>query len=437
MSWGQARRPKIEYGKATFPNPREGSDGDIQVRQTNLGAKLFGKVGGTWYGAPLTSTEGNQVTRIGVKLSDHIAIDKDSIDIYKNSVKVAEFGSTVTIGSFEAASNGVITVAAIELSGKIALTSTGTQNICIGTGNNDDGTNNIAIGVSAGRLQEGDHNISIGTEAGYFITSADENILIGSEAGKAIQIDLGNVLIGAYAGNLLKGTSVLSEGYLNTVLGTNSGQVLVTGSGNTYIGARTKASGTAVTNEVVLAGADHVSLATIGKGSNTILLGNTSTTYVLPDGDNRTELGSDALEWEDIWATSGSVNSSDERLKENIQDLSMSGLEKINALRPRTFDWKKRAEVIDEVTKITHKGNGKIGFIAQEVQSIIPELIIEGRGEDDFLDEDGNILIPKGTKSLGLGMSGSTIMAYIVKAVQELSAKLDTMQTEINNLKAE
>ena len=32
-------------------------------------------------------------------------------------------------------------------------------------------------------------------------------------------------------------------------------------------------------------------------------------------------------------------------------------------------------------------------------------------------------------------MSGSTIMAYIVKAVQELSAKLDTMQTEINDLK--
>ena len=47
MSWGQARRPKIS-NKLGFPSPREGSDGDIQVRQTGVGARLFAKLGGRW-----------------------------------------------------------------------------------------------------------------------------------------------------------------------------------------------------------------------------------------------------------------------------------------------------------------------------------------------------------------------------------------------------
>ncbi len=47
MTWGVPRRPKIS-NKLGIPNPSEGSDGDIQVRQTNLGAKLFGKIGGRW-----------------------------------------------------------------------------------------------------------------------------------------------------------------------------------------------------------------------------------------------------------------------------------------------------------------------------------------------------------------------------------------------------
>ena len=47
MTWGVPRRPKIS-NKLGIPNPREGSDGDIQVRQTGLGARLFAKLGGRW-----------------------------------------------------------------------------------------------------------------------------------------------------------------------------------------------------------------------------------------------------------------------------------------------------------------------------------------------------------------------------------------------------
>tara|TARA_R100000808_G_C2154693_1_gene165921 strand:- start:5300 stop:5890 length:591 start_codon:yes stop_codon:yes gene_type:complete len=45
--WGTARRSRIT-SKMSSPNPREGSEGDLEVRNTSLGARLFAKVGGRW-----------------------------------------------------------------------------------------------------------------------------------------------------------------------------------------------------------------------------------------------------------------------------------------------------------------------------------------------------------------------------------------------------
>ena len=56
MGWGQARRPKIS-NKLGFPNRSEGSDGDIQVRQTGIGARLFAKLGGRWLSNVLHGNE--------------------------------------------------------------------------------------------------------------------------------------------------------------------------------------------------------------------------------------------------------------------------------------------------------------------------------------------------------------------------------------------
>ena len=103
MAWGMANRPKVS-NKLGIPTPREGNDGDIQVRQTNLGVKLFGKLGGRWNSTFLSKEEeiiGTSGTKIGMD------------------------------------SSGAFSVNQILLSGKISLSSTGTQNVCIGTGNSD------------------------------------------------------------------------------------------------------------------------------------------------------------------------------------------------------------------------------------------------------------------------------------------------------------
>jgi len=47
LQWGSANRPKVS-NKLGMPHQKEGSNGDMQVRQTSLGARLFAKIGGRW-----------------------------------------------------------------------------------------------------------------------------------------------------------------------------------------------------------------------------------------------------------------------------------------------------------------------------------------------------------------------------------------------------
>ena len=97
---------------------------------------------------------------------------------------------------------------------------------------------------------------------------------------------------------------------------------------------------------------------------------------------------------------------SDRALKENIADLPLQ-LDKILALRPVEFDY------------IEDQGGGhQIGFIAQEVEEIYPDLV--GENED-------------GIKMLG-GFDKTT--ARLVKALQEAVAKIEALETRVAALEA-
>jgi len=91
---------------------------------------------------------------------------------------------------------------------------------------------------------------------------------------------------------------------------------------------------------------------------------------------------------------------SDERLKQNITGLTNS-LNRINALKPVEFDFIKSKE---------HTA----GFIAQDMDKVFPELVVK----DGEFWRIKNQLIP-----------------YLVKAIQELSAKVDDLQNKLNQTK--
>lgn len=108
---------------------------------------------------------------------------------------------------------------------------------------------------------------------------------------------------------------------------------------------------------------------------------------------------------------SGDFNdTSDEKLKQNIKDVS-EGISIIKQLRPVTFDWKDEG-----------KGNGLGGFIAQEVQKILPNDVM---GEEFVApDKENNI---EGTD--GLSINTTSIVAHLTKALQEAIVKIETLET--------
>jgi len=119
-------------------------------------------------------------------------------------------------------------------------------------------------------------------------------------------------------------------------------------------------------------GTDTVAAAAMD-GNGELLIGGTSGPAVatLTQGSNMTITNADGA----ITLASAGAGLSDEELKDNIVNLSVNGLDKIDAFRPVEFDWNQTA--FDE-----HDGKmgHDFGLIAQEVEQIFPELVSLWRG---------------------------------------------------------
>jgi hypothetical protein len=114
-----------------------------------------------------------------------------------------------------------------------------------------------------------------------------------------------------------------------------------------------------------------------------------------------------------IYATSTTISAiSDARLKENIQDIDV-GLNAVMALKPRKFDWKEG--------KGKNK-KGDRGWIAQEFEQVFPEMI------DTWKDP-----APEGEEPYKA--VNADLIPVLVKAIQELNAKVETQQKQIDELK--
>jgi hypothetical protein len=96
--------------------------------------------------------------------------------------------------------------------------------------------------------------------------------------------------------------------------------------------------------------------------------------------------------------------SSDERLKENIQPIQ-NALSKVESISGNTYDWKEGFETIH-----SHTGND-LGVIAQEVQSVLPEVVTER--ESGYLAVDYVKLVP-----------------VLIEAIKELSARVKELENK-------
>ncbi len=101
---------------------------------------------------------------------------------------------------------------------------------------------------------------------------------------------------------------------------------------------------------------------------------------------------------------------SDVREKENITTISGS-LSKITSLNPVEFDW------------IASGEHCKAGFVAQEVEEVFPEFVVENMASEGQEERKG----------LTGGMTGG-IVAHLVKAIQEQQATIESQATAITDL---
>jgi hypothetical protein len=100
----------------------------------------------------------------------------------------------------------------------------------------------------------------------------------------------------------------------------------------------------------------------------------------------------------------------DVREKQNIEALTNS-LDKITSLNPVEFDW------------ITSGEHCKAGFIAQEVEEVFPEFVVENMASEGQEERKG----------LTGGMTGG-IVVHLVKAIQEQQTLIEALEARLSAL---
>jgi hypothetical protein len=255
--------------------------------------------------------------------------------------------------------------------------STSMNNTAVGgyAANNLLGSDNTAIGtwaLAGGNGATANRNVAIGSYAGNAVTTGVRNIFIGAQgAGQDITTGSYNVMIG-YQAAYWQTTS-----NYNVLIGNQAGTNTSGGSNVTnltdcvFIGNETHPSAVTVTNEIAI-GNDA-----IGQGGNTVMLGDALITNLY---------------------CYGSLSSpSDIKLKENVEDLPY-GLDDVAQMRPVEYDLK-----VD--------GRHDIGFIAQEMQEVVPDVVKEM--------EDGT-----------LSIQYAKLVPVLVNAIKELQAEVELLKSK-------
>lgn len=128
-------------------------------------------------------------------------------------------------------------------------------------------------------------------------------------------------------------------------------------------------------------------------------------TSVYPGQDNTYTMGRNGNRWSAVWSANGTIQTSDIRTKTNIHALPY-GLREVMQMKPVAYNW------INDPSYIN-----KIGLVAQEVRSIIPEVVI------------GN------EQTETLGMNYAELVPVLVKAIQQQQQQIDELKNEIKELK--
>ena len=133
---------------------------------------------------------------------------------------------------------------------------------------------------------------------------------------------------------------------------------------------------------------------------------------IAPNTDNAFTLGTSSNRFSTVYATNGTISTSDRRLKKDIESSDL-GLAFINDLAPVSYHW-------IEGDKDVH-----YGVIAQDTAAAV------ARAKGISTKEAGNIIVSHDEKSDRFGVKYTELISPLIKAVQEFYAEFRSSQTEM------
>ncbi|MDP2386456.1 MAG: tail fiber domain-containing protein [Bacteroidota bacterium] len=349
------------------------------------------------------------------------------------------------------------------------MNSAGSSNYALGTSNVMDGTGNLAIGYN---------NESVASSPIYNVP-AQFSYIVGNDnyAYNGRSIVIGNKVVGSPAGNIVSiGNTNGTIGPLLNYLNASTGFADIANAHNNVPSGMVPAINISSTNLIGVgkysasfpldvAGEmhsdykvssvassslnDNIAASFIANNTGNNNLGTWSKAIVSGPGANYGGLfeakNSTSANYA-IFATVGASNAnyagyfngnvtrtgtdnftSDAMFKTNIDTIS-SALTIINSLKPRTFNYDTTNSY-----EINFSSKTQYGFIAQDVQEVLPELVSNAT-HPEKRDSLGNILIPAVTYKT-LNYQG--FEAINTKAIQELSKKNDQKDSMISNLQSQ
>jgi hypothetical protein len=192
---------------------------------------------------------------------------------------------------------------------------------------------------------------------------------------------------------------------------------------STYIDFRSQPSGTASYDARILSTGGSTGstsgLADLYLYGNIFCSGNN-----VPTPDNNRSLGSSSFRWSQVYAANGTINTSDERDKQNIEALSIAEMRVAKALKGMI----KRFRFKDAVTVKGNEARIHVGVIAQEVKSAFESegLVAENYGifchdtwdeQPEVLDKECNIITPHKPAGDRYGVRYDELLAFIIAAL--------------------
>jgi len=244
--------------------------------------------------------------------------------------------------------------------------------------NNNTGMDNVMIGSQAGNLnKDGLSNVFIGRQAGEMNIDGESNVYIGFQAGQNAEA-LVNTMIGNKAGQMT------TSGFSNVFLGSTAGNLNTTGEQNAYLGTGAGFFNGGSFNTFVGngAGAGSLPLSSMGNvfigyfagaqetGDSLLYIDNSSTSTPLIWG-NFKQGAKEVRVNGDFCYTGSLLACSDLRFKNNIHQID-NALTKLMSLQGIKHDWKH-----EEFEQYVWSKGSEYGVLAQEVETVFPELVSE------------------------------------------------------------